>query len=54
MTLKAVIEKGYIEEGITSLIGSDMHYNMFESMISGRNMYDGSLPADNWRNLFKA
>jgi len=51
-TLRAVIEKGYIEEGVTALVGSELHYNMFESMISGRNMHGDIAPAENWRRIF--
>ena len=39
-----------------SIEGSDFHYNMFESMITQRDLYDESLqPTDQFRNkMFKA
>ena len=40
---------------MTSFEGSELHYNMFESMISGRDMYDNSQkPVDKFRQMFKA
>jgi len=53
--IKAALEKEYIPKGLTSFTSSEFHYNMFESMISGRNMFDANLqPKDNFRKLFKA
>ena len=52
-SLKEAIAKDYLPSDVTSLTGSDLHYNLFESMISGRNMHDPSLkPNDQYRNLF--
>lgn len=46
-TIKLAIEKNYIPSDLTSFEGSELHYSMFESMISGRDMYDDSLkPVD--------
>ena len=53
--VKASLEKNYIAEGTTEFTAPDFHYNMFESMISGRNMFDKNLqPKDNFKKLFKA
>lgn len=39
----------YIPSGVTSFEGTDLHYNMFESMISQRNMYDRNMqPSDSY------
>jgi len=53
--IKATIEKDYIDSSITTFEGSDFHYNMFESMISGRELFDDSeKPSDMYRKIFKA
>jgi hypothetical protein len=53
--LKAAQEKDYVPAGMESLEGSDLHFNMFESMITGRNMHDENLqPNENFRKIFKA
>lgn len=53
--LKAAKELDYVPSDVTSLEGTDLHYNMFESMISQRNMYDKNLqPNDGYKKLFKA
>lgn len=53
--ITAAKEKGYIPDDVTSFEGSDIHYNMFESMISQRNMYDKTMePSDGYKKLFKA
>jgi len=53
--IKAAVEKDYLDSSISELEGSDFHYNMFESMISGRDMHDPNLkPNDNFRKIFKA
>ena len=41
--LKTASEKDYVSKLINTIEGSDDHYNMFESMISGRNMHDKDL-----------
>ena len=47
--------KDYIPDDISSLEGTDLHFSMFESMISGRNMHDESLkPNDQFKKIFKA
>ena len=33
----------YIPDDLQTIEGSDLHFSMFESMISGRNMHDESL-----------
>lgn len=53
--IKSSIEKDYIQDDTISFEGSDFHYNMFESMISGRDMHDPNLkPNDNYKKIFKA
>jgi len=53
--LKEAIAKDYIPADVTSLEGTDIHYNLFESMITGRNMHDENLkPNDNYKKIFKA
>lgn len=53
--IKAAVEKDYLDSSVSALEGSELHYNMFESMISGRSMYDENLkPGDNYRKIFKA
>ena len=45
----------YIPSDVSSLWGTDLHYNMFEAMISQRNMYDKNMPpTDGYQKLFKA
>ena len=55
---QAAIDKakplGYVPEDCTGFNGTELHYNMFESMISGRSMYEDIKPADNFRGMFKA
>lgn len=54
-TIKVAAEKNYIPADLSSIEGSELHYSMFESMISGRDMYDESLkPVDQFRKMFKA
>jgi len=38
--LKMAREYDYIPSDVTQLVGSDLHYNMYESSVSQRNMYD--------------
>ena len=53
--IKECISKDYLASDVSSLEGSDFHYNLFESMISGRNMHDESLkPNEAYKNIFKA
>ena len=53
--IKSSIEKDYIQKDTQSFEGTDFHYNMFESMISGRDMHDSNLkPNDNYKKIFKA
>jgi Haem-binding uptake, Tiki superfamily, ChaN len=45
----------YIPQDTQTLEGTDLHYNLFESMLSGRSMHDPSKkPSDNFRRIFKA
>jgi arsenite methyltransferase len=54
-TIEAAKAKGYLPADLESIEGSELHYNMFESMITGRNMYDESLqPNETLRKVFKA
>ena len=47
-------QKDYIDSSETCM-GSEEHYNYFESMISGRNMHDkAASPTDNFRKMFPA
>lgn len=53
--IKESIAKDYIASDVTTFVGSDFHYNLFESMISGRNMHDPDLkPNEAYKNIFKA
>lgn len=53
--LKESIAKDYLAADLQSFEGSDFHYNMFESMISGRNMHDpDQQPNPAYKNIFKA
>lgn len=53
--VKAAKEKDYIPQDVTDLTGTALHYNMFESMISQRNMYDKNMePSDGYLKIFKA
>ena len=38
--IKAAQEKGYLGEAVDKLVGTAFHYNMFESMLSGRDMHN--------------
>jgi SAM-dependent methyltransferase/uncharacterized iron-regulated protein len=38
----------------TRLEGTEFHYNLFESMLSGRNIHEGQPPMDRFHNIFKA
>ena len=52
--LTAAKEKAYVRVD-EALEGSDEHYNMFESMISGRDMHNKETPAtDQFRKMFPA
>lgn len=53
--IKESVAKDYIASDVSSFVGSDFHYNLFESMISGRNMHDPDLkPNEAYKNIFKA
>jgi hypothetical protein len=55
IALKAAKEKDYVPSYLNSLEGSALHFNMFESMLTGRNMHDQSIqPNENFRKIFKA
>lgn len=55
VALKEAIEKDFLPSGVASLEGSDFHYNLFESMISGRDYHDETLkPNEAYRKIFKA
>lgn len=48
-------EKDYIPQEVNSLEGTEFHYNLFESMLSGRNYHDKNLkPSDKFQKIFKA
>ena len=52
--LAAAKEKGYVKPD-EDLEGTDDHYNMFESMISGRDMHNkDTKPGDQFRKMFPA
>ena len=52
--ISQAIEKDYIPSDC-ELTGSEFHYNMFESMITGRDMHDSAIPPnDNFKKIFKA
>mmetsp|Transcript_22416 Transcript_22416/g.33889 ORF Transcript_22416/g.33889 Transcript_22416/m.33889 type:complete len:589 (+) Transcript_22416:95-1861(+) len=44
----------WLRPNTTQLEGSDFHYNLFESMISGRNIHDGTPPKNQFQKIFKA
>lgn len=47
--------KNYLPKDLNDIETSDLHYNIFESMITGRNMYDGKVPPnERFRTIFKA
>ena len=52
--LAAAKAKGYVKPD-EDLEGTDDHYNMFESMISGRDMHNkDTKPGDQFRKMFPA
>lgn len=47
----------WLKDPVAGLEGSDFHYNVFESLISGRYLYDNENdinPTDQFRRIFKA
>ena len=51
--LKAAKDKGFLPADITELVGTEDHFNMFDSMISGRDMHNKNLkPNDQFRGKF--
>jgi uncharacterized iron-regulated protein len=44
----------WLKPNTTSLEGTAFHYNLFESMLSGRNIHDGNPPVDKFQKIFKA
>jgi hypothetical protein len=57
-SLEAALEqakaKGYIHEN-EACVGSEEHYNCFESMISGRDMHNKDTPpTDKFKRMFPA
>jgi arsenite methyltransferase len=50
--LKAAAQ--WLQPNTTSLEGTEFHYNLFESMLSGRNLHDGNPPVDQFQRIFKA
>ena len=44
----------WLQPSTTSLEGSDFHYNVFESMLSGRNVHSLEPPKDRFQGIFKA
>lgn len=47
-------EHNYIPSDVTRLESSDLHYNMYESSMSLRNMYDKkTTPSDKLQEKFK-
>ena len=47
-------EFDYIPNDVTQLVGSELHYNIYESSLSQRNMYDKNLyPNVEHRDSFK-
>ena len=50
-----VAGKDYLPEYLSGFGDSELHYNIFESMITARDPYDESQkPTDKYRQLFKA
>ena len=50
---KAALDSGYLEEK-DRMVGSEAHYNFFESLISGRDITSGQSPGENFRRIFPA
>eukprot|EP00545_Synedropsis_sp_CCMP1620_P003248 CAMPEP_0119027628 /NCGR_PEP_ID=MMETSP1176-20130426/37431_1 /TAXON_ID=265551 /ORGANISM="Synedropsis recta cf, Strain CCMP1620" /LENGTH=285 /DNA_ID=CAMNT_0006983585 /DNA_START=27 /DNA_END=881 /DNA_ORIENTATION=+ len=44
----------WLQPNTTRLEGTEFHYNLFESMLSGRNIHDGTPPVDQFQRIFKA
>jgi uncharacterized iron-regulated protein len=44
----------WLKENTTKLVGSDFHYNIFESLLTGRNIHDGTPPTDQFKRIFQA
>ena len=44
----------WLKPNTTRLEGSEFHYNLFESMLSGRNIHDGNPPVDQFQRIFTA
>jgi len=44
----------WLRPNTTQLEGNDFHYNLFESMFSGRNIHDGKPPQEQFQKIFKA
>jgi hypothetical protein len=52
--LAHAIEKDYVSKD-EDIIGSDEHYNFFESLITGRDMHNKATPpGDNFKKMFPA
>jgi hypothetical protein len=53
--IKDALVHDYLDPETTSFEGSELHYSIFESMISGRDMFDENIkPNDQYRRIFKA
>ena len=53
--IKDSLVHDYLDPETKNFVGSEFHYNMFESMISGRDMHDENMkPNDQYRRIFQA
>ena len=52
--LLQAIEEGSLKTSQDYIPGSEEHYNVFESMISGRNLNSSDNPTDDYRRIFPA
>jgi len=48
------IEEGSLRTSQDYILGTEEHYNVFESMISGRNLNSSDNPTDDYRRIFPA
>jgi SAM-dependent methyltransferase len=49
------VPPGWLPPNTTHLVGSDFHYNLFESLISGRSVFGSKdPPSDRFRGIFQA
>lgn len=53
--IEQAISKGYLDKNFKELTGSELHYNIFESMFTGRDIFNESMePNTQFKQIFKA